>query len=352
MRSPTPRSSRAPRPRFRAALLATATALPLILGGAATAATTVPGDGPMPRGYVPEADLVPGYPLPSKQPYQRSTPDQGAFLPATAAQPRPEPRPEPQAEPQSESEPQAGPRSDTAPGERRRAKPRPRTPGAEYAVRSALIEYVPPGEQIRAGEPKPKRPECTDSTGPYQVFVERYLQLEQDGVQSPADCKAIQEYQTKVGIYPNSGFAGPVTWKVMTLRWARANPEKLRGCPQADGVVACLDLSRQIMWVKDGGEVIYKPVPIRSGKPGYETRTGWHTVYMRVRHEHSTLYDSPMPFSQYFDGGQAIHGVYDDLYTGPGSHGCVNLRYEDAERLWNVLGKGDKVYIWGSKPNR
>lgn len=332
-RHPRPRV----RPRVRAALLAALTALPLALGGAG-AATAHPGDGPMPRSYVPESELVPGYPLPAKQPYQLGTPDQGAFPPS--------------ADDAESAGPQAGPRSDTAPGEQRRAKPQPRTPGAEYAVRSSLIEYVPPGEQIRAGEPKPKMPPCTESTGPYQVFVERYLGLEQDGVQSPADCKAIQEYQTKVGIYPNSGFAGPVTWKVMTLRWARANPHELRGCPRTDGVVACLDLSRQIMWVMDGDEMIFKPVPIRSGKPGYETRTGWHTVYMRVRHEHSTLYDSPMPFSQYFDGGQAIHGVYDDIYTGPGSHGCVNLRYEDAERLWNVLSKGDKVYAWGAKPNR
>ncbi|MDT0380578.1 L,D-transpeptidase family protein [Streptomyces sp. DSM 42041] len=325
MHSTNPRK----RPRLRAALLAALTALPLVLaGGAATAA---PGDGPMPRGHVPEADLVPGYPLPEKQPYQRGTPDQGSFPPSTA---------------------EDGPAGSTAPEGSTRARPTPRTPGAEYAVRSSLIEYVPPGEQIRADEPKPKLPPCTASTGPYQLFVERYLGLEEDGVQSKADCRAIQEWQTKVGIYPNSGFAGPVTWKVMTLRWARAHPEKLRGCPRREGVVACLDLSRQIMWVRDGDRMVYDPVPIRSGKPGYETRTGWHDVYLRVRHEHSTLYDSPMPFSQYFDGGQALHGVYDDLYTGPGSHGCVNLRYEDAERLWQVLGKGDRVYVWGAKPER
>ncbi|EST30015.1 hypothetical protein N566_21765 [Streptomycetaceae bacterium MP113-05] len=311
------------RPPVRAVLLAALTALPLVLGGAA--ATASPGDGPRPGGHVPEADLVPGYPLPAKLPYQQGTPDQGAFPPGD---------------------------SHDAAGRATRAVPEPRTPGAEYAARSSLIEYVPPGEQIREGEPKPKTPPCTLSTGPYQLFVERYLGLKEDGVQSKSDCKAIQEYQTKAGIYPDSGFAGPVTWKVMTLRWARAHPGELRGCPRRDSVVACLDLSRQIMWVMDGDKMIYQPVPLRSGKPRYETRTGWHDVYLRVRHEHSTLYDSPMPFSQYFDGGQALHGVYDDLYTGPGSHGCVNLRYEDAERLWNVLGEGDRVYVWGAKPNR
>ncbi|MEU1075660.1 MULTISPECIES: L,D-transpeptidase [unclassified Streptomyces] len=49
-------------------------------------------------------------------------------------------------------------------------------------------------------------------------------------------------------------------------------------------------------------------------------------------------------------GGQAIHGVRDNLYEGPGSHGCVNLRHEDAQRLWGVLRLGDAVYVWGRKP--
>ncbi|MFR9676324.1 L,D-transpeptidase family protein [Streptomyces sp. TR06-5] len=330
--------------RFRAAALAALTAVPLALGGAA-GARALPGDGPMPRGHVPQSELVPGYPLPAKQPYQRGTPDQGAFPPSatgsvTDGSTGPDPRP------------RSGPRLDAAPGDGRRARsPQPPTPGAAYAAPTSLIEYVPPGEQVRAGEPEAKKPRCSRSTGPYQKFVERRLGLEPDGVQSRKDCRAIQEYQTKVGIYPNSGFAGPVTWKVMTLRWARAHPERLRGCPDRDGVVACMALSRQLMWVEEGGEIVFGPVPIRSGKPGYETRTGWHTIFRRVRHEHSTLYNSPMPFSQYFDGGQALHGVYDDLYTGPGSHGCVNLRYEDAQRLWKVLAKGDRAYAWGAKPN-
>jgi hypothetical protein len=303
------------RPVLRAALLAAATALPLLLGAPAPAA--VPRDGGAP---VPESELVPGLPLPPQQPYQRGTPDQGAWAP----------------------------RDDRAapPGQPGR------TPGPEYAAESARIEYVPRGEELRADDPRPKEPRCSKSTGPYQREVEGYLGLEPDGRQSPADCKAIQAYQTKAGIHPNSGFAGPVTWKVLTLEWARAHPGELRGCPAATGVVGCLDLNRQIMWVRDGDRIVFEPVAIRSGKPGYATRTGAQWIYKRVRHEHSRLYDSPMPFSQYFNGGQALHGVYDDLYVGPGSHGCVNLAYEDAERLWKVLGKGDRLHIWGKKPNR
>lgn len=338
MRSPTPH------PRFSAVLLAAVTALPLLLGGA-TAATAGADDGPGPGGYVPESALVPGSPLPARQPYQRTTPDQGAFPPRSGTAPgtAPDTGPDPA--------PRAAP--DPGPDDVRHAPPRRRTPDARYADPGSRIEYVPPGEQLRAGGPeKPGKPRCSRSTGPYQRFAERYLGLEPDGVQSPADCRAIQAYQTKAGIHPDSGFAGPVTWRVMNLEQARAHPGKLRGCPRAAGVVGCLDLNRQMMWVTRGDRMIYRPVPIRSGKPGYETRTGWQRVYQRVRHEHSRLYDAPMPFSQYFNGGQALHGVYDDLFTGAGSHGCVNLRYEDAEKLWKVLKRGDRLYIWGRKPNR
>ncbi|MCT2592293.1 L,D-transpeptidase [Streptomyces sp. N2-109] len=205
------------------------------------------------------------------------------------------------------------------------------------------------GAASQEGRQRAAKPACTRWTGPYQRKVEGYLKLKVDGRQSRSDCLAIQKYQTNVGIHPNNGFAGPTTWKVMTLRWARKHPYRLSGCPAASGRVICMDLNRQLLWVRKGERIIFKPVPIRTGKPGYETRTGWNRIYRRVRHEHSRLYDAPMPFSQYFNGGQALHGVYDDVYTTSGSHGCVNLEYQDAKRVWQLTRKGDRVYSWGRK---
>jgi len=59
---------------------------------------------------------------------------------------------------------------------------------------------------------------CTTQTGPYQKQVEKFLGRPVDGRQSAADCKAIQAFQTKHGIQPNAGYAGPDTWVVMDLR--------------------------------------------------------------------------------------------------------------------------------------
>ena len=80
--------------------------------------------------------------------------------------------------------------------------------------------------------PAQAAPSCTTSAGPYQKQVEKFLGRPVDGKQSTTDCKAIQAFQTKHGITPNAGYAGPVTWGVMTLMTKQkavgTNPNKGR----------------------------------------------------------------------------------------------------------------------------
>jgi hypothetical protein len=56
-----------------------------------------------------------------------------------------------------------------------------------------------------------------------------------------------------------------------------------------------------------------------------------------------------MPYSQFFSGGQAFHGVYGNIFTAVGSMGCVNLRLDEARKLWRVLKNNDQVYVWGHR---
>ncbi|MFM9445590.1 L,D-transpeptidase family protein [Streptomyces acidiscabies] len=191
---------------------------------------------------------------------------------------------------------------------------------------------------------------CTAGTGPYQRQLERHLKLPQDGRQSPADCEAIRAFQARSGLVPASGYAGYPTYRMALVAQAARNPNAGRRCPVSSYQVACVDLARQLMWVQKGKRVLYAPVPVRSGRDGYETRTGTHRVHLRHKDHYSSLYNrSPMPYAQFFDGGQAFHGSYGDLFKG-GSHGCVNLRVGDARRLWGVLKKGDRVVVWGTRP--
>ncbi|MFG2139383.1 L,D-transpeptidase family protein [Streptomyces sp. NPDC048650] len=208
------------------------------------------------------------------------------------------------------------------------------------------IELVPRSE-VQRDPHAPAR--CSKSSGPAQQTVEEFLEREADGRQSAEDCRAIQALQRENHIEPATGYAGPVTGAVVRLLRAQENPNREGQCPSRAGRVVCVDLARQIVWVQQDGRVIFKPVAMRSGRPTMETRTGSYRIYWKNKNHVSSLYHTPMPFAQFFDGGEALHGVYDDVYAGSGSHGCINLAWEDAQRLWNVLQKNDVVHVWGRK---
>ncbi|MEU0335023.1 L,D-transpeptidase [Streptomyces sp. NPDC006193] len=262
-----------------------------------------------PPAPVPLSDLVPGVPPGPTQPWQIDTPDQA--LP---------------------------PRVYTPSAEEDAVEPRDAPPGTYDP-----IEYVPLGDAVA-------KVACSKQTGPYQRQIERWLKLKADGRQSASDCRAIRAFQVTHGIKPSIGFAGPVTWSTMMLLSARKNPNAAGKCPVRSYRVACVDLSRQLTWVQKGGKVLFGPAPMRSGGKGHVTRRGWHSVYWKHKNHWSTLYNQPMPYAQFFDGGQAFHAVYGSIHTTVGSMGCVNLKLADARTLWGVLKKGDKVYVWGRRP--
>jgi hypothetical protein len=121
-------------------------------------------------------------------------------------------------------------------------------------------------------------------------------------------------------------------------------------CPTNKGRIACVDLTHQRMWVQVGKKVVFGPVQVRTGRKGYVTRTGlWH-VYSRQLHHWSTLYNVAMPYSEFFSGGEAFHGLNEPMSTPPGSHGCVNMNTWDAKKLWSVLKLHDPVKVFGRKP--
>ncbi|MFI7008843.1 L,D-transpeptidase [Streptomyces sp. NPDC050145] len=191
---------------------------------------------------------------------------------------------------------------------------------------------------------------CTAPSGPYQWQLEKKLKLAEDGVQSTEDCIAIRDLQRTLGIKPADGRADLKTYRTLLVHEVRKNPNAQGKCPVRSYRVTCVDLNRQILWVQKSKRVIFAPVPIRSGKDGYETRTGWHKIYLKHERHFSTLYNNaPMPYSQFFDGGQAFHGTKNDLFKS-GSHGCVNMYESDAKRLFELLDIGDRVYVWGTKP--
>ncbi|WP_018570633.1 L,D-transpeptidase family protein [Streptomyces sp. PsTaAH-124] len=225
-----------------------------------------------------------------------------------------------------------------------------RISGAATATVAALacVALAVPGA---AAAPGGAAAECTAPTGPYQRPLEQYLGLPVDGIQSPADCEAVRAFQSAHQVPRTDGYADLATYRYMLAAQAAADPNAAGHCPVRGYRVTCVDMDRQLLWVQTGTRVDFRPVPIRTGRDTQETRPGWHSVYWRDKDHVSSLYDdAPMPYSQFFDGGQALHGHPGNLYDGGGSAGCVNLTVSDAAALWDLLALHDAVYVWGTKP--
>ncbi|MET9610695.1 L,D-transpeptidase family protein [Streptomyces sp. NPDC006512] len=215
---------------------------------------------------------------------------------------------------------------------------------------AVLCAVLALGAPAATAAPGPE-PACTAGTGPYQRELEAHLGRASDGRQSPADCLAVRAFQRQNGVTPADGYAGLATYRTMVAVAARANPNAAGDCPVRAHRVTCVDLERQLLWVQSGRRVVFAPVPVRTGRDEDETRPGWHEVYWRSKDHVSTLYDdAPMPYAQFFDAGQALHGRPGPLFEHGGSAGCVNLTVADARRLWDLLTEGDAVYVWGVKP--
>ncbi|MFW6695457.1 L,D-transpeptidase [Streptomyces sp. MAR4 CNX-425] len=219
---------------------------------------------------------------------------------------------------------------------------------AVSAATLSVLLAAPTAATGAATAPRDEAP-CTAGTAPYQRQLEAELNLEVDGRQSPEDCRAIRDLQRRLGVRPADGRADLRTYRFMLADRVRRDPAERRECPTRAYRVTCVDLNRQLLWVQKGERLVFDPVPVRTGRDGLETRGGWHRIYWRNIDHFSTIYNVPMPYAQFFDGGQALHGTDDDLFTS-GSGGCVNLTKADAKQLWDLLRKDDHVYVWGTKP--
>ena len=86
----------------------------------------------------------------------------------------------------------------------------------------------------------------------------------------------------------------------------------------------------------------------RFGSDELPTREGTFHVYKKMEYVISNLYHTPMPFSLFFSGGQAVHysSNFARLGYSGASHGCVNVRdYNGIKRLFNESRIGDKVVV-------
>jgi lipoprotein-anchoring transpeptidase ErfK/SrfK len=105
---------------------------------------------------------------------------------------------------------------------------------------------------------------------------------------------------------------------------------------------ACLEMHTNRAWLMNKGSVTRGPVPVTTGRPGYETPTGTFRVQWKDLHHYSSEYNGPMPYSVFFTNtGVAFH----EGSLRVQSHGCVHLSHADAAAFYQNLRPGDVVEV-------
>lgn len=109
----------------------------------------------------------------------------------------------------------------------------------------------------------------------------------------------------------------------------------------------CISKPQKLLRFVQAGKVLLT-TDARFGIPGQETGNGLFRVRSRSRDHFSSLYETAMPFSLFFNGNQAIHyssWFARDGYAG-GSHGCINLRDRvKAQWVFERSPIGTRVFV-------
>jgi lipoprotein-anchoring transpeptidase ErfK/SrfK len=172
-----------------------------------------------------------------------------------------------------------------------------------------------------------------------------------DGRQSPSDCEVIRRFQQRFGIEPASGQSDDTTADVAGRIAASSTPEVQQKCAAGEGVTACVDLTRQTVWVVRDGKVVVGPTVVRTGFRGHATPAGTYRINKRALQEWSDPYEVWLPYWQRFVGGMGFHEATTYLHDGSlGSHGCANLLRADAVAMWDALEMGATVHTFGRRP--
>lgn len=141
-----------------------------------------------------------------------------------------------------------------------------------------------------------------------------------------------------------------------------------------------VNLTNQHLYAYEGSNLVYD-FPVSTGKWG-QTPTGTFNIWIKLRYtrmeggnkDWGTYYNLPnVPYTMYFYNndipktrGYGIHGAYwHNNFGHPMSHGCINMKPEDAEKLYywadppsakhttyaDKDNPGTKIVIHGIAPN-
>jgi lipoprotein-anchoring transpeptidase ErfK/SrfK len=159
---------------------------------------------------------------------------------------------------------------------------------------------------------------------------------------------ALEIYQSDRGLEA-TGEADHDTWaSLLSAETAyRRDPQPYTWVSVSESLPETLDVHR-------GDRVVFS-TPANTGVPGAETAQGIFPIYSRFvsttmsgTDVDGTKYTVPdVPWVNYFNGGDAVHGYPRASYGFPQSNGCVELPIEAAHTVFGMLAVGDIVEVNG-----
>jgi lipoprotein-anchoring transpeptidase ErfK/SrfK len=109
-----------------------------------------------------------------------------------------------------------------------------------------------------------------------------------------------------------------------------------------------VDLSRQRLFAHEGEKTVFVG-KVSTGLRYTPTVTGRFKIYAKYRATRMTGpgYDLPsVPWTMFYDGDYAIHGAYwHNRFGQRMSHGCINMKVDEAKWLYKWAPKGTLVVI-------
>ena len=204
------------------------------------------------------------------------------------------------------------------------------------------VAKTPAGELQAAVEPPPGKFEWRYPHAPKGLH-----EAWSPGSENIATKGALMMFQDQHGL-ESDGVAGADTWDALL----QAAIEGERNTGSGYSYVHVSESLPEKVFLWHNGKTVLT-VPANTGILGAETELGTFPVYLR--YEETTMsgenpdgshYEDPgVPWVSYFNGGDALHGFVRASYGSPQSLGCVEMTYEDAEKVWPYTPIGTLVTI-------
>ncbi len=142
-------------------------------------------------------------------------------------------------------------------------------------------------------------------------------------------------------------YATPVMWRDLAVAWEGKQMD-----PHAYTYVHVSEVLPEtvVLW-RDGRVALQSPV--NTAKPPAHTHLGTFPVHLRLRRQSMRgfgpdgrpYFYPDVPWVNYFQGNDALHGFVRQAYGFPQSAGCVELPLRQAKRLWQLIHYGTLVTV-------